>query len=418
MCVFRRISFFSFGCLFLISLQMRLVKLPKMAWDGIFSGMTLNQFPSHLFKKKKRLFMIKSRFLLVLPLLVGCLWMVRPASGCTGITLKSADGACVLARTIEWGGSELNCNCVVVPRGHRQWSLLPGGEAGGMEFSARYGYVGLSVEQENFIAEGLNEVGLSAGLFYFPHYGAYEAYDASQKRSSLADLQLVAWALGSFRTVDEVKAALARVHIINIDPRGSTIHWRLADATGQQVVLEIVDGKACFYDNPLGVLTNAPGFPWQLTNLNNYVNLHAGAASALQMGAVQLAPFGAGSGMLGLPGDVTPPSRFVRAAFYQTTAPQQPTAWETVLQSFHLLNNFDIPQGVEYPSGQLPVMLPSATQWTSASDLTNRVLYYHTMYNSTIRRISLQKIDFSRVTYHAIPLDVVKEQPVVDLTFW
>ena len=96
------------------------------------------------------------------------------------------------------------------------------------------------------------------------------------------------------------------------------------------------------------MLTNSPGFEWQMTNLNNYVNLYAGGAEAKPFGKVKLAAFGAGSGFLGIPGDVTPPSRFVRAAFYQTSSPMQATARKTVLQAFQILNNFDIPVGIEF----------------------------------------------------------------------
>ena len=149
-----------------------------------------------------------------------------PADACTGITLKSKDGHTVVARTIEWGGSDLNSHYVVVPRGYRQQSLLPGGQTDGMSFTARYGYIGLSVEQEQFVAEGLNEAGLSAGLFYFPAYGQYEAYAPEKKASTIADLQLVAWLLGECATIDEVKEAVSQVHVVQIDPRASTVHWR------------------------------------------------------------------------------------------------------------------------------------------------------------------------------------------------
>ena len=115
---------------------------------------------------------------------------------------------------------------------------------------------------------------------------------------------------------------------------------------------------------------------------------------------------------MGLPGDVTPPSRFVRAAFYQTSAPQQATALETVLQGFQILNNFDIPVGIEFPLGQVPSDIPSATQWTSATDMVNRIIYFRTMYNSAIRSIDLRAIDFSSVHYQAVPMDVTKQQPV------
>lgn len=348
--------------------------------------------------------------------LAGSLLTVAlPVDACTGITLKSKDGHTIPARTIEWGGSDLNSQYVIVPRGYTQQSYLPGGATDGMKFTARYGYVGLAVEQKEFVAEGLNEAGLSAGLFYFPHYGQYEAYDDTHKSSSIADLQLVSLLLGQCATVDEVKEAVGKVHVINIDPRSSTVHWRFTDLSGRQIVLEIIDGTPRFYENKLGVLTNSPGFEWQLTNLNNYVNLYSGTAAAQQLGEQLLASFGAGSGMLGLPGDVTPPSRFVRAAFYQTTAPQQDTALQTVLQGFQILNNFDIPVGMEFPLGKVPANIPSATQWTSATDMASGIIYFRTMYDSTIRSISLHDIDFAKVSYQAVPMDTVKQQPVKNI---
>ena len=138
------------------------------------------------------------------------LFQVQVSEACTGITLTTKDNSMILARTIEWGGSDLNSQYVVVPRGYEQYSYIPGGERSGMKFTARYGYIGLSVEQKEFVAEGLNEAGLSAGLFYFPGYGRYEDYDPKLKNSSIADLQLVSWILGNFSTVDEVMKAIKR----------------------------------------------------------------------------------------------------------------------------------------------------------------------------------------------------------------
>ena len=333
------------------------------------------------------------------------------AGACTGITLKSADWATVVARTIEWGGSNLNSQYVVVPRGYTQQSLTPDG-FDGMSYTSRYGYVGLAVEMKEFIAEGLNEKGLSAGLFYFPGYGKYQPFDKDDKQRSIADLQLVPWILGSCSTVDEVIDAVKSVRVIAVDPRASTVHWRFTDLTGRQIVLEIVDGSAQFHENKVGVLTNSPGFQWQLTNLNNYVNLYAGGADAHDLGGAQLAPFGAGSGMLGLPGDVTPPSRFVRAFFFQSTAPQAQNSADAVLQGFQILNNFDLPMGVEFPAGKIPADIPSATQWTSATDMSARMIYYRTMYDSSIRCIDLKSIDFNKVKYRAEPLDKCTRQPV------
>lgn len=330
---------------------------------------------------------------------------------CTGITLTTKDNAKIMARTIEWGGSDLNSQYIIVPRGYTSQSYIPGG-TDGMKFTSKYGYVGLAVEQKEFVAEGLNEEGLSAGLFYFPQYGKYEAYNESEKASSIADLQLVSYILGVCKNLDEVKKAIEEIHVIAIDPRASTAHWRFSDKSGKQIVLEIIDGKTVFYDNELEVLTNSPDFDWQMTNLNNYVNLFPGSVSPQKLGNVEIKQFGVGSGFLGIPGDVTPPSRFVRAALYQANSPIMETPEETVIQAFQILNNFDIPIGIEFNKGQTPADIPSATQWTSATDMNNLKIYFRTMYNSAIRCIDLNDIDFTKTKYKNIPLDTQKQQPI------
>lgn len=338
-----------------------------------------------------------------------------PANACTGITLKSKDNSIIAARTIEWAESVMNNMYVVVPRNQELQSLTPSG-MDGVKFKVQHGYVGLAVEQKEFMVEGINEKGLSAGLFYFPNYGKYQPYDATKKDQCLADFQVVSYVLSQCSTIDEVKEALGKVRIINIDPRSSTVHWRFTEPSGRQVVLEIVDEVMHFYENPLGVLTNSPGIEWHWTNLNNYINLEPGNASEHKFGPLEMKNFGHGSGLLGLPGDFTPPSRFVRAAFFQLTAAQQPTAEESAVQAFHLLNNFDIPTGTELPWGKASVELPSATQFTVASDTHNRKIYYRTMYNSNIRCIDLKAIDFNRVKYHSEPLDKEKKQPIEMIT--
>ena len=294
------------------------------------------------------------------------------AVACTGIALTAADGSYVQSRTIEWARGVLQSEYVVIPRGQWLRSFTPLG-ADGMTFTAKYGVVGLSVVQKEFIAEGINEAGLSAGLFFFPQYGGYEPYEPAQNDRTLADLQFVAWVLTQFSTVDEVKAAVGGVRIVALE-KTSVVQW-------------------------------------QLTNLNNYVNLYPGDAPVRRLDGVTLRPTGGNSGFLGLPGDATPPSRFVRAAFYRATAPQRATGFETVQQCFHLLNNFDIPIGIEHPEGECPD-IPSATQWTSAIDLTNRRVYYKTAYNNTIRCIDLAGIDFGKTAYQSHPLDPKREQPV------
>lgn len=338
-----------------------------------------------------------------------------PATACTGITLKTDGGNTIVARTIEWNGNDLNSKLIVVPRNYNQKAISPSGQKDAMTMTAKYGYVGMAVEMEEFVVEGINEAGLSAGLFYFPRYGKYEQYDPKLKSTTVGDLQLVPWILGSFKSIEEVERAIGKIHIVAIDSRASTVHWRIADNSGRQVVLEITDGKPTLHENTLGVLTNAPDFKWHLTNLNNYINLLPGTINSKSVGNIELNSTGAGSGLLGLPGDYTPPSRFIRAAFFQTSAPRQATAEKAVVQCFHILNNFDIPIGTENGHDVTPSDIPSATQWTSATDISGRKIYYRTMYNSTIRCIDLNRIDFTKTRYRSEPLDKSKEQPIVTL---
>lgn len=343
-------------------------------------------------------------------LLLGVAAMVggiHASVACTGISLTAADGSYVQARTIEWAYGALKSEYVIIPRGEALQSYTPTG-ANGIKFKARYGVVGLAVVEREFIAEGINEAGLSAGLFFFPRYGSYEAYESVDNARTLADLQVVQWMLAQCATIDEVMEAVKHVRIVALE-KTAVVHWRIGEPSGRQVVMEIVGGEVNFYDNEVGVLTNAPGYEWQVTNLENYVNLRPGSATSYQLGGVTLEPNGGSTAMHGLPGDFTPPSRFVRAAFFRNTAPQRATGLDTVLEAFHLLNNFDVPIAIENPSEH---NLPSATQWTSAIDLSSRTVYYKTAYNSTIRSISLDNIDFAKVKYASYPLDTVQREPI------
>ena len=344
-------------------------------------------------------------------------WQFK-AEACTGISMFSANGSYFQARTIEWAGSNLNSVYVVVPRNFSQTSFTPQGK-NGMTFKSKYGYVGLAVQEKEFVAEGLNEAGLSAGLFYFPYFGSYQLYDEKYNATTIADLQLVSWILSQFATVDEVRTNINKVRVVSLmggDGTSDAIHWRVGDSSGKQIVIEIEKGVARVYDNPIGVITNAPGFQWHLTNLSNYINLTPVNPHAKEMYEFKVNPIGHGNGFLGLPGDFTPPSRFVRAAFFKSTAPILATPRETMLQCFHILNNFDIPIGMNFPKNEIPD-LPSATQWTSVIDLTNKEVYYKTFYNNAIRKIDLKEIDFATVEYQYHVLDEKDSQEIESLTF-
>ena len=164
---------------------------------------------------------------------------------CTGISLTAADGSYIQSRTIEWAKGWLKSEYVVIPRGEKLQSFTPTG-ANGLRFEARYGVVGLSVVEKEFIAEGINEKGLSAGLFFFPRYGSYKPYDIAHNDKTLADLQVVQWMLSQFASIDEVKAAVDSVDIVGLD-YSSVVHWRIGEPSGKEVVMEIVEGRVNFY---------------------------------------------------------------------------------------------------------------------------------------------------------------------------
>jgi choloylglycine hydrolase len=167
------------------------------------------------------------------------------------------------------------------------------------------------------------------------------------------------------------------------------------DETGTSIVIEYVGGKLNVHDNPLGVMSNSPSFDWHMTNLRNYVNMSVNNAPPAKIGSVTLLPLGMGSGMLGVPGDFTPPSRFVRAAIYSASALPSATSDEAVNQAFHILNQFDIPKGAarDHEKDEHGNVVADYTLWTSANDLKNRRFFIRTYDNSQIRSIDLMSQD-------------------------
>ena len=338
--------------------------------------------------------------------------LASEAKACTGITLQTTTNHPVTARTIEWAAKPLNLMYVIVPRGHQHKSFLPDNTTKGMRYSSKFGYVGIAVEDKNYVMEGINELGLAAGLFYFPDYGEYMPFDPNQKDVTISDMQFVSWVLASFSSIDELVEQLDGIRVVGVDPRASTVHWRVTEPSGRQIVIEIMNQHINIHENPLGVLTNSPSLDWHLSNLNNYINLKPGTISTHSLGEQKLSSFSGGTGMLGLPGDMSSPSRFVRAAFLQTTAPIYPDARQTVIHAFHLMNNFDIPIGLQFSdTTQIPDM-HSATQVTIVTDIMNGRLYYRTMYDSKIRCIYLSDIDFDEVTCQYEPLDFIAQEAI------
>ena len=352
------------------------------------------------------------------------LWSHGVVYACTGIALTAGDGAVVFGRTLEWGAFDLKSRLVVVPRGYEFTSKTPDGKTG-MRWRGQYGVVGLDALEKDHLVEGMNEQGLAAGAFYMPGFTQYQPYESAKKNQSLGPLDVVQYILSQFSTVDEVRAALRQVDVVPVAEPAlgfpPPLHFMVTEPGGKSIVIEYLQGQLRVFDSPLRVITNAPPYDWHMTNLRNFVNLSATALPGLKMEELDFAPLGAGSGLIGLPGDFTPPSRFVRAVAFSQTARPTLDGPETVYEVLRILDNFNLglgsAEGADLNNAETTGMR-SATVWTTVSDTRNRVLYYHTQHNRRLRSVDLKKIDFSRNAgdLRRYPLDKSKSQDVEELT--
>lgn len=323
----------------------------------------------------------------------------QSAQACTGIRLIAADGTVVHARTLEFG-IDLKSDVIMVPRGYARTATTPDGKSG-LQWKAKYASLGANGVGLPFIFDGLNEQGLAVGTFYFPTSAGYMPYKATDAGKTLAPWELGSWLLENFATVEEVRANIGKVVVTEVIFKAwgfsPPVHYVVHDASGKSIVIEYVDGKLKVYDNPLGIMTNSPTFDWHMTNLRNYVNFSLTNVPPVQLGSIKLEPFGQGSGMLGLPGDFTPPSRFVRAAAFSQSVLPSKTGIDTVLEAFHILNNFDIPKGAarDREKDEHGNIVADYTLWTSANDLKAKQFYFRTYENSQIRRVDLLKMNLN-----------------------
>jgi choloylglycine hydrolase len=360
---------------------------------------------------------VKPRSLGLVLAVVGSCLVATPSVACTGLRLVAQDGGVVVGRTMEFG-FDVESDAVVVPAGTELSSSLPD-KVRGMRYTSRYGMVGANVLGMSVIADGVNEKGLYVGAFYFPGYAGYSTPDPAHYSRSLAPEDYGTWLLASFASVEEVRKGFAQVVIVpnpikEIGGESFPAHFVVHDRTGASVAIEPVDGGLKIHDNPLGVFANSPTFDWHMTNLRNYVNLTATNVPPIELSGIQLRQFGQGSGMRGIPGDFTPPSRFVRAVAFSQSARKLPTAEETVPQVFHLMNAFDIPIGAvrDVHGGETHY---DYTVWTTASDLKNLRWAFKTYVDQSIRSIDVRRaLAAAGGKIHVIEMD--SKQPILDVS--
>lgn len=345
------------------------------------------------------------------------------ADACTGIRLMSEDSGVVYGRSMEWGAFDLHSRVVIIPKGYTSTALTPEGN-NGIEYTAKYGIVGLDMLKKKFISDGMNEKGLAIGLFYHPGFAKYAPYDKASAKQSLAAQELTNYILSQFSTVDEVREELPKLKVVGVVEKAIGIevgaHWMVTDASGKSIVIEYTNEELKIHDAPLGVITNSPNYDWHMTNLQNYVNLSMYAVTSKKLNEIKIAPTGAGSGMIGLPGDNTPPSRFIRAIAWTQTARKLNTAEEGVYETFRILDNFQLPLGPDGAEGaseeQSDDLMRASTIWTTAWNLNDLTLNFHTQHNRRVRQVKIKEIDFSKKDITYLELDPKKEQDILDLT--
>lgn len=335
------------------------------------------------------------------------------AIACTGIKIKAKDGTTVNGRTVEFG-IPLDINAVIVPRNYPLHGTLPDGKTG-LVYQSKYAAIGGGMFGSSDIADGLNEKGLSVGAFYFPGYAEYAQVTPANSSQALSPTEFSNWILTQFATVDEVKQAVQSVVIVPTTPKGWPLlppfHYVVYDKSGKSIAIEPIGGKLVVYDDPIGVFTNSPTFDWHMTNLGNYINLSPINPPAKQVDGVALQSFGNGAGLHGLPGDFTPPSRFVRAAIFSTTAVPPANAQAAVFSAFHILNQFDIPVGAvrEVQNGKTA---DEFTLATTVKDPNNLKYYYKTYDNQNISVVDFSAFDLNGKSIKTVSMK--GNQPVMN----
>jgi choloylglycine hydrolase len=316
---------------------------------------------------------------------------------CTGILIKSEDGNYVYARTLEFGASLISYDLLFVPRNHKYVGQTPDGKPG-MSWTTKYAHVGFNPFGEDVVGEGLNEKGLACGAFFLPGYAKYQDVTEKDYSRTIACLGLSSWILSTCASVPEIRQELPKIKVCGTVLAGlgyvPPLHFFAADETGDAIIIEYVDGKLNIYDNEVNVITNSPDYTWHVKNLRNYIGLKPINDPATKIGRESLSQFGNGSGAFGLPGDFTPPSRFVRAAFIVNTVFPGKNIDECIGVAFHVLNQFDIPKGSVRANEDNKTIVED-TQWTSAADLKNRRYYFHTFADRSVRMVDLNEFDLN-----------------------
>ena len=336
-------------------------------------------------------------------------------NACTGIRLKTKDGKTVSGRTLEFG-VVVSTSLVAVPENYQFVGKTDNGD--GLKYKSKYAMTGIITFSDVQIADGMNSAGLSCGAFYFPTIAKYAELTKDNQSKALSPIDFNNWVISQFATVEEVRKAIENQEVVIVPTvlegwgaEAPPFHYVVYDKAGNSIAIEPIDGKLVVRNNPIGVMTNSPSFDWHMTNLRNYTNLKTENANSMTIEGVTFKQLGQGSGMNGIPGDFTPPSRFVRATAFSVTALPTETTFDAIKDVFHILNNFDIPKGFsrEVVAGKI---YADYTQLTCARDPQELKFYYKTYENQTVSVFNLK--DFDAKSKDILIINTASEEQIFD----
>ena len=331
---------------------------------------------------------------------------VGNAIACTSLMITDAKGNGYHGRTLEFS-SVLPTSMTYFPAGTRIESFTPAGKQG-KTFNTKYAILGMTAQalptaKQVTFADGMNDHGLSVKLNWLNSTTALPISADDSKLLSVTDFG--SWTLGSFKSVAELKAAIASNQTAfwvpvakEFSPNPFPMHYGIVDKSGANVVVEISNGKMNVYDNPVGVMTNGPDFPWHLQNLSNYTFTNVDKNTG-QLGKLKLATQDSGIALTALPSAQTSQGRFVKAAFYANYVRKAKTPDDAMITLAHIMNNFDRPYDltVDAPGGtgdgvRGKGFTSEVTLWTTMSDLNRNQYFVRSINAMNFAMIDMNKL--------------------------
>lgn len=325
---------------------------------------------------------------------------------CSNIVLKADNDDVTIGRTMEFA-SNLNSSIFLMPKSSNIQTQL-GDSTPGMAWETKYSYLYFNGFNLKFAVDGMNDQGLSFGYLYLPGETKYPKYSSNQAaENTIPYYHLGDWVLSNFKTVDEVKKAIKNINIVSVPLSNKEhknivfpLHADITDANGNSIVIEFINEKVVITDNKVGVLTNSPTFDWQVKNLANFINLSPYSPESITLDGYQYSGTGQGSGMVGIPGDASPPSRFAKLAMILKTVTPPKNASEGNILAINTLDTVFIPKGfVRGNKNADPKTSYDYTQWTVIKDLTNKKLLFRSYNNPNYTEVTFDtKIPANGVT--------------------